>query len=175
MKQEFKLEKDGKVKWTYEKEVEDFTDKEFGKVGKSFSNGHIVFDSKEIALSVLDRDVAEVEKFIEQYEQELETNKHELDKFTDLKALVEAIGKLHNDFKEVNSDKIYSLYNNDPKKYGKLLSEFNKAKDYIKDELAIINKEYQKYLNYQTAEKNLKFNQEQYDKIKEQRETLLNL
>ena len=175
MKQEFKLMEDGKVQWTYEKDVEDFKDKEFGNVGKSHTKGEIIFDSKEIALSVLDRDLGEVEAFIKQYEEEVEKNKHNLDKFSQLKELIEAIGKLHNDFKEVSSDKIYSLYNSDPKKYTKLLKEFNTAKDYIKEELNMINKEYQKYLNYKTAKPSLEFNQEQYKKIKEQRDILVKL
>lgn len=175
MKQEITREEDGKIKWSFEKDVEDFTDKEFGKVGSSYNTGYILFDSKEKAISVLDRDLSEVEKFIEQYKGELEKNEHSLDKFTDLKELIEKIGQLHLDFKELNTDKIYGLYNQDPKKYKKLFNEFNNAKDYIKEELSIINKEYQKYINYQTAEKNLKFNQDQYDKIEEQRKKLMEL
>ena len=176
MKQEFtRVEGTEKVKWSYEKEVEDFEDKEFGKVGSSQTTGYIIFDDKEKALAVLDRDLTEVEKNVTHFEKELEKNKHSLNTFTDLKDLVEAVGKLHNDFKDINTDKIYGLYNNDPKKYQKLFSEFNKSKDYIKDEMDKINKEYGKYLNYQESEKALAFNKEQFDKIKEQRDRLLEL
>jgi len=174
MKQTFEKVGD-KIKWTFEKEEVDFEDKEFGKVGKSFNTGYIIFDSKEKALAVLDRDLSEVESFIKQYEEEMKKNEHNLDKFTDLKDLIQKVAELHEEFKNLNSDKIYGLYNSDPKRYTKLYQEFNKSKDYIKDELAYLSKEFQKMQNYQIAEKNLKFNTEQYEKIKEQRNELSKL
>ena len=171
MKQTFEKVED-KIKWTFEKEEVDFEDKEFGKVGKSFNTGYIIFDSKEKAIAVLDRDLTEVEAFIKQYEDEMQKNEHNLEKFTDLKVLIQKVAELHEEFKNVNTDKIYGLYNSDPKRYTKLFQEFNKSKDYIKDELAYVSKEFQKMQNYNIAKKNLDFNREQYKKIKEQREEL---
>ena len=175
MEQKFTRLDNGKIKWEYFKEEKDHTDKDFGKVGVYSGKDTIIFDSYEQAKSILDRDFSEVETMKEQYEKDLENNEHDLEKFSDLKDLVEAVGKLHNDFKEATGDKIYELYNNDPKRYKNVWSEFNKAKDYIKDEMSIINKEYQKYLNYKTAEKNLKFVTDQLEKITEQQLNLQTL
>jgi prefoldin subunit 5 len=172
MKQTFEKINEGKIKWTFEKEEVDYEDKEFGKLGKSFNTGYIVFDNKEKAIAVLDRDLKEVEAFIKQYQDEMSKNEHNLDKFTDLKELIHKVAELHTDFKNINTDKIYGLYNSDPKRYTKLYQEFNKSKDYIKDELAYLSKEFQKMQNYNIAKKNLEFNNEQWLKIKEQREEL---
>jgi hypothetical protein len=175
MEQKFTKIENNKIKWEYFKKDTDFEDKEFGKLGVKGGYDYIIFDSKEQALSVLDRDISEVEKNLNHYQSIMDKNKHNLDTFKDLKSLVDSIGKLHNDFKEVNSDKIYSLYNNDPKKYQKLLSEFNKSKDYIKDELDVINKEYGRFLEYTSAKDSYDFNKTQLDKIQEQRTNLTNL
>ena len=175
MEQTFTKLDDGKIKWEYSREEKEHSDKEFGRVGTAGGYDFIIFDSYEQAKSILYRDLAEVVKFVEQYESEMEKNQHNLDTFTDIKDLVDSVGKLHNDFKECTADKIYALYKDDPKRYQKVLSEFNKAKEYIVTEMDIVNKEYGKYLAYQTAEKNLKFNQDQYDKIVEQISKLENV
>lgn len=174
MKQEFKKLDNEKIEWTYEHEEEKFNDKDFGDIGVTSKKGYIIFESKEKALSVLDRDVSETEKLVDTHKAAMDKNEHSLDTFTDLKVLVEAVGKLHNDFKEIINIP-EKLYADNPKKYQKLLREFNSAKDYIKDEMSNINKEYGKYLEYKSAKEAYDFAKEQYDKILEQREQLMNL
>ena len=174
MKQNFKLLDDGKVKWTYEKEEQDSEDKDFGVVGKTGSFGYIIFDSKEKALTILDRDLSECESRLQYQEEQMKKNNHNLDKFSQIKELIESIAKLHTDFKEIKNIP-EKLYADNPKKYQKLLRDFNNAKSYIVDELSAFNKEYQKYLNYQPAKKAYDFEKEQLGKIKEQRDMLLEL
>jgi hypothetical protein len=176
MEQKFTKLEDGRIKWTYNSGEEEFSDKDFGALGKTIRMQEIIFDDKEKAMTVLDRDITEVEASIDKYKQDMDKNAHDLDKFTDLKELVESVGKLHNDFKEKEQDsKIFNLYKDDPKRYQKLWSEFNKAKDYIKDEMSAINSEYQKYLEYKNSKKAYDFNVAQLEKIKEQKEELLKL
>ena len=168
MEQKFELTKDNKVKWSFREDVDEHKDKEFGKVGTSSRTQTIIFDSKEIALAVLERDLADVQLSLDKFGEDMNKSKHSLDKFTDLKDLILAIGKLHNEFKEATNVKVQSLYADNPKKYQKILSQFNSSKEYIKDELASVSIEYGKFLEYNVAKDSYDFNKEQFDKIEEQ-------
>lgn len=171
MKQKFTRQEDGKIKWEHTAEDTDFEDQDFGKLGVKGGYRYIIFDSYEQAMSVLDRDIANAEAHIDTHKQDMDKNEHNLDKFTDIKELVEAVGKLHNDFKDIKNTP-EKLYADNPKKYQKLLREFNQAKDYIKEEMSELNKEYGKYLAYKPAKQSYDFNVEQLEKIKEQKAQL---
>ena len=174
MKQEFTRLDDGRVKWSYEKEEVAFEDKEFGNVGVQQNQGYIMFESYEKALVVLDRDLDEAEKMAQTHKQEMDKNEHSLEKFPEIKALVEAIGKLHNDFKEVKAMPEHVNGANE-RKYNQTLKEFNKAKDYIVEGMSAFNREYGKYLAYGPAKKAYDFTKEQLDKITDQRKQLIAL
>ena len=175
MNQKFEKLDDGKIKWTYQKDMKDHEDKEFGKVGVYTGYDEITFDSFEQALSILDRDESETEKMVEQYKEEMDKTTHTLETNIDIKALVEKVGELNTTFKETTGDKIFALYNNDPKKYTKLFQAFNESKKYIQEEIDILNKEYQKYVTHDVAKKNYEFSKEQHEKIIEQKQQLLSL
>lgn len=172
MEQKFTRLDDGRIKWEYTKDENNFEDNEFGRVGVKGGYDYIIFDSYEQAMSVLDRDIANIEKDEEKFSVEMEKNAHNLDKFTDLKELLDKVGELNVKFSEVSSDKVVQLYNNDPKKYQKLLSQFNSAKELFKDELQELSKEYGKMQTYKTAKKNYDFTIEQKNKILEQKKKL---
>jgi hypothetical protein len=171
MEQEFKLLDNGKVEWTHKRDVEAFKDKDFGELGTHGGYSFIVFNSKQDAMTVLDRDVTEVTALMNKHKEDMDKNKHNLDKFSDIKELIESVGKLHNDFKEIKNIP-EKLYADNPKKYQKLLREFNSAKDYIVEEMSALNKEYNKYLQYTPAKEAYEFAKEQLEKIEEQRTKL---
>jgi len=171
MNQKFTKIENDKVKWEYTREESEYQDQELGKLGVQGGYSYIIFDNKEQAMAVLDKDVVNSEANIDKYKQDMTKNEHSLDKFTQIKELVEAVGKLHNDFKEIKNIP-EKLYADNPKKYQKLLREFNNAKDYIKEEMSELNKEYGRYIAYKPAKQSYDFNIEQLEKIKEQQEQL---
>jgi len=171
MKQEFKRLDGNKVRWEFTNEEASFEDQELGKLGVKGGYTYIVFDSKEQAMSVLDRDIININDNIDKYSTDMTKNEHNLEQFSQIKELVEAVGKMHNDFKDL-ANVPESLYANNPKKYQKLLREFNSAKDYIKEEMSEINKEYGKYINYKPAKQAYEFNVAQLKKAEEQKAEL---
>lgn len=166
-----KLE-DGKIKWEHFQDESDFEDLEMGTIGAKGGYSYIVFNSYDEASKVLSRDIDKLEKDIEHFTKEMVVNTHSLDKLTNLKELIEKIADLNKSFTEVNSNKIYELHRNDPKKYEKLYNKFNESKSYIKDEVGELAKEFEKYNKYEKARKEKEFLVNQLDKSKKQLEEL---
>lgn len=174
MKQKFEKLEDGKIKWSWEKENKEFEDKDFGVVGSEGSQGHIFFENHEKALAVLNRDIEDATKLADSHKSVMDKNSYDEEKFKLIKPLIDGIGKLHNDFKEVKLMP-ETINGANMGKYIKFLKDFNTAKAYITNELSNFNKEYGKFLAYGPAKKAHGFVIEQLDKIVKQKEELMKL
>ena len=171
MKQEFTKLEDGKIRWDMVKEDSEYTDKDLGRVGIAGNTQHIIFDNKKKAAAVLDRDIEEVTALMNQHKELMDKNVYDEEKFKLIKPVVDAVGKLHNDFNNVQ-EMPAKINGANMLKYLKVIKEFNKAKDFIKEELSAFNKEYGKYLQYGPAKVAYDFANEQLDKIVKQRKLL---
>ena len=172
MKQEFIKLDDGKIKWTYESEYTDMTnDKVEGTLGKKKYFNEVVFNSKEIAMQVLDADKEQTEKTLEFYQKELDKNKHDISKFSELQTLLLKISELNGELANLKAIP-RELYEEQPKKYQKLWNAFSGARHVISEEIASIANDYQKMQEYQGAKKSYDFNLEQLEKIEDQRKLL---
>ena len=174
MKQNFEKLEDGKIKWSHEKEIEAFKDQDFGEIGTTKSNMTIIFDSYDKAMQVLDRDIEDVTNNMLKHKETMDKNTYDEDKFALIKPLIDKIGKLHNDFKEVGLMPA-QVNGANMRKYNQFVKEFNMSKQFIVEEISAFNKDYQKYLNYGPAKKAYEFNVEQAAKIEDQKKKLLAL
>lgn len=184
MEQEFKLLEDGKVRWDFTQKEEEATDRDFGRVGVGGASYYRIFDNMEKAKSILDRDASETQALVDTHKADMDKNEHNLEKFTDIKELVESVGKLHNDFKDTKEileelfkdiKDVTTISVDVLDKFTVMLKEFNKSKDYIVEEMSALNKEYNKYLSYGPAKTAYEFAKEQLEKIEEQRVMLKEL
>ena len=101
----------------------------------------------------------------------MDKNKYDEEKFKLIKPVVDAVGKLHNDFNQVK-DMPATINGANLGKYHKVIKEFNTAKDFIKEEMTAFNKEYGKFLQYGPAKTAYDFANEQLEKIVAQRKLL---
>lgn len=175
VKEEFTLLEEGKIKWEYTKDDTTFEDKEFGRVGTKGGYEFIIFDSYEQAMSVLDRDITQLEQNKEHFEQEMNKNTHKLDTFTDIKHLLDKVAELNLEFTKVTDDKVQALYRDNPKKYQKLLSSFNSSKELFGNELQHLSQEYDKMQKYEKAKEGFDFYEKELQKTLTQKEKLKQL